>query len=395
MKSSTKSIWKQVALRSLLIAVLHASFSVVYAGGKDSLSSVVVAPGTTHLSIVKDGPYSINVLVVDLHSKDISLETYRPVGLVRTSEQARRNSSDGHRVVAAINADFFSFKTGWPVNNQVRNGEVVYGTQTQRSHFLLDENNRPHIERTSFEGWAKTPKGNTYVIAGVNDAHKDNTIILHNSFSDSATSSTGKGRTVPLALLGSSWAVCDTMRLVVRSEGSVDLAHIPPGSAALWIGPGNATEPAPGDMNTGDTLLVYVGIRPPVKGVRSALGGVGMIIANGKPVSDSVNVEEKTNFNFLTARHPRTFVGFDRDSTKLYLCVVDGRQQQSIGMNFREMAEFLLSIGVWNAVNFDGGGSTTMVVQGKIVNSPSDATGERPVANTLQIIDLRLPSNVR
>jgi len=50
---------------------------------------------------------------------------------------------------------------------------------------------------------------------------------------------------------------------------------------------------------------------------------------------------------------------------------------------------------VWNAVNFDGGGSTTMVVQGKIVNSPSDKTGERPVANTLQVIRLGPPADAR
>jgi exopolysaccharide biosynthesis protein len=55
-------------------------------------------------------------------------------------------------------------------------------------------------------------------------------------------------------------------------------------------------------------------------------------------------------------------------------------------MNFQEMAEFLLSIGAWNAVNLDGGGSTTMVINGKVVNSPSDKTGERPVANILIVV---------
>jgi exopolysaccharide biosynthesis protein len=60
-------------------------------------------------------------------------------------------------------------------------------------------------------------------------------------------------------------------------------------------------------------------------------------------------------------------------------------------MNFQEMSDFLLSIGVWNAVNLDGGGSTTMVIHNKIVNSPSDKTGERPVANTLQIVRIAPP----
>ncbi len=58
-------------------------------------------------------------------------------------------------------------------------------------------------------------------------------------------------------------------------------------------------------------------------------------------------------------------------------------------MNFEEMADFLLSLGTWNALNLDGGGSTTMVVHGKVMNSPSDKTGERPVANSLQVISTK------
>jgi hypothetical protein len=183
--------------------------------------------------------------------------------------------------------------------------------------------------------------------------------------------------------------------MVVIGNGAVDLSHIPSNQAALWMGTGSSVAPVGEDMKSGDTLLVYLGIQPGLKDVKTVLGGVGMILSNGYPVSDSVNVKEKTNIAFLTARHPRTFVGFDRDTTKLFLCTVDGRQQTSIGMNFHEMADFLLSIGVWNAVNFDGGGSTTMVIQGKIVNSPSDKTGERPVANTLQVIRLGPPANAR
>lgn len=57
-------------------------------------------------------------------------------------------------------------------------------------------------------------------------------------------------------------------------------------------------------------------------------------------------------------------------------------------MTFSEMADFLLSIGAWNALNFDGGGSTTMVVGGRVVNSPSDKSGERPVANVLAVVKI-------
>jgi hypothetical protein len=388
MRTSEKIISKYLPLFVLFVALPGFAHATRHAGGRDSLVSVVVEPGITHLSIVKDGPFAINVLVVDLGAKQFRLESYRPTGLVPTSEQAKKNDWNGHKVVAAINADFFSFKTGWPVNIQVENGEFVVGTQSQRSHLVLDDKNRPHIERTRFEGWVKRLGGKTYTISGVNDVHTDDAIILHTSFSDTATASVGTGKSVSLRLLNTSWSVCDTLRMIVNAGDAVDLTHIPPGEAALWVGNGASVSAAGDEMNVGDTLLVYLGVRPVIRNVKTILGGVGMIVAHGKPVSDSVNVGEKTNINFLTARHPRTFVGFDRDTTRLFLCVVDGRQQTSLGMNFHEMADFLLSIGVWNAINFDGGGSTTMVIRGKIVNSPSDTTGERPVANTFQVIDL-------
>ncbi len=392
MKSGKKIAWVNPLLW-VLIAIITPSSA--FSGVKDSLTSVVIEPGITHISIIKDGPYTINVLVVDLHARDLRMESYRPNGLVPTSEQARRNEREGHKVVAAINADFFSFKTGWPVNIQVKNGQFVVGTQTQRTHLILDDKNKPHIERTTFEGWIKPVKGNSYAISGINEAHQDGALILHTSFSDTATASTLGGRTLPLRLLNSSWSVCDTLRMVVDSSRSIDLTHIPVQEAVLWIGSRASFLGTGSEMKTGDTVLVYLGIQPVIRNVNTILGGVGMIVANGKPVSDSVNLGEETNIAFLTARHPRTFVGFDRDSTKLYLCVVDGRQQTSIGMNFHEMADFLLSIGVWNAVNFDGGGSTTMVLRGKIVNSPSDKTGERPVANSFQVIRFGPTGNAR
>jgi hypothetical protein len=332
------------------------------------------------------GPYAIDVLALDLRTKNLQLESFRPVGLIKTTEQVRKNSREDHNVVAAINADFFSFTTGWPVNNQVMNGQFVFASSTSRSHLAIDDDGRPFIEKFSLSAWVKPKAGKQYPIDAVNDTHRMNSIILHTSFSDTATSSPDSGATFLLSLAGSSWSVGDTLKMTIIRSDISDLMHIARDQAVLWIGRGPNVWPACDDMKVGDTVLVFLGTQPPLRHVRTMVGGVGMILSNGKTVPDSVNVLEKTNVGFLKARHPRTFVGFDRDSTRLFLCVVDGRQERSIGMNFQEMADFLLSIGVWNAVNLDGGGSTTMVIHDKIVNSPSDKSGERPVANTLQII---------
>ena len=47
-------------------------------------------------------------------------------------------------------------------------------------------------------------------------------------------------------------------------------------------------------------------------------------------------------------------------------------------MNLYELADLMVQIGVYQGINLDGGGSTTMVIRNEVVNSPSDASGERP-----------------
>jgi len=60
-----------------------------------------------------------------------------------------------------------------------------------------------------------------------------------------------------------------------------------------------------------------------------------------------------------------------------------------VGMTIRELAELMVSLGCFQAMNFDGGGSTTLTVGDSVVNSPSDAKGERAVANALMVIETR------
>lgn len=92
--------------------------------------------------------------------------------------------------------------------------------------------------------------------------------------------------------------------------------------------------------------------------------------------------------------HPRTAVGYSKNGRYLYLVVVDGRQPfYSDGITIKELADLMISLGAQYAMNLDGGGSSTMVVEGKdgnprVLNSPVDdflPRQERPVANHLGI----------
>ena len=76
---------------------------------------------------------------------------------------------------------------------------------------------------------------------------------------------------------------------------------------------------------------------------------------------------------FYDLRHPRTAIGISRDNNTLWLIVADGRQPGlAMGMTLPELTDLLVDLGAHNAYNLDGGGSSTMVVQGEVVNSYSD-----------------------
>ena len=96
---------------------------------------------------------------------------------------------------------------------------------------------------------------------------------------------------------------------------------------------------------------------------------------------------KKDGFN--TARHPRTAVGRRADGT-VVLVVADGRNELAAGLTMAELQQVMAALGCRDAINLDGGGSTTMVVRGAVVNHPSDngqfdVDGERPVANAIVI----------
>lgn len=128
------------------------------------------------------------------------------------------------------------------------------------------------------------------------------------------------------------------------------------------------------------------------KPVFNAAGGNQPMLHNGEIVAPPDN--------YTKALNPHTAVGVSKDQSKVYFMVVDGRQSgYSEGMRTDEMAAVLRDYGAWNAVNFDGGGSTTLVMDdtdnaqadARVVNSPSDgsspakAGNERVVANSLAV----------
>ena len=119
--------------------------------------------------------------------------------------------------------------------------------------------------------------------------------------------------------------------------------------------------------------------------IKDSLGGFCLIARNGKVLPDTIPVARGC--------HPRTAYGLSRDRRYLYVIVIDGRQKNwSLGAKASETGRFLLEAGAWDAINMDGGGSSTMCYWDRrknrpvVVNSHGRGGYLRPVASNLGIV---------
>jgi len=118
-------------------------------------------------------------------------------------------------------------------------------------------------------------------------------------------------------------------------------------------------------------------VDPPDAWMHEVVGGRPQVVKDGVPLaSDPADVA-------CDVRNPRTAAGLSRDGRILYLTVVDGRTEIAAGMKCSELGDLMFDLGAWNALNYDGGGSSTMWIASEgVVNVPSDGP-QRVVANHL------------
>lgn len=369
-------------------SIFISSITITFAAG-DTTSTTIVAPGVVHTQYTLPGPFTLDVLEVDITNPHISFETYKPAGgLTRTTVQSAANDKVGHRVIGAINGGFFSFETGWPIHNQLTNGKPVLGIPTTKSSFVVTEDKKVFIERFNFNGKIFAKNGSSLNINESNTNRASGKTYLYTSYRGATTGTDANGAEATLQIISQPLATNDTLLAIVTQKGSGNSA-IPANDYVISGGSGAPTTFITTNLSVNDTVKLYLSYNPitgaSVKRLTQLITGNGHLIKNGVAYP-TLGDYDQSGSGFNDVRHPRTFMGINADTTKVYLCTVDGRQASSLGMTFTEMANFLVGIGVKDAFNLDGGGSTTMVVRGEVVNSPSDPGGERSVANTLQVI---------
>jgi hypothetical protein len=372
------------------------------AAAPGAASAVEVAPGVEWTSMVRErGPVRINVLAVAPARVRGVLSNGRVAGRERVSRMARRV-----RAVAAVNGGYFA-PSGDPVGALAVDGELLSESVNGRAALSVGTAAPPRIGPVRYRGRV-TVNGHTREVDGINRTR-------------GLIPACGGGRgdaptTRPNAVL----TCTDASELVVLTnrygarpprEGGVE-AVLRDGIVESLRPPGSGPVPRGAELltGTGDAarfLRNRVLPRTPVElalgltagGRPLALGGAAAFVVGGGPrllragrVAVTARAEgfappQAPAFygTFVAARQPRTLAGIRADGT-LLLVTVDGRRPGwSVGMTLPEAARLMHSLGARDAMNLDGGGSTTMTVRGELVNRPSDRVGERPVSDALYV----------
>jgi hypothetical protein len=373
-------------------------------GASDTLVARDLAPGVAYRKFVDRAAPNVMYLVrVDLRRTELELRHVRALdqlaGREKTSDMARRVGTTGVTVLAAVNGDFFS-PTGENENNQVIGGEWWKGVQVSEStfdtfdnahaQFGTDASGRPLMDRFVLDGkaWAH---GTLTAVASVNSVPPGSpsaaTLYTRRYGATTPVEVVRQVTEVPLIAAGRR---ADTILYVRRGAMSSVSGSAIPVSGAVLVAYGSGTSvQGVRAMADGDTVKILLSTLPrPGSGLVPALliGGWPQIVRDGVNIAGQSATLEGTISSNTNNLHPRSAVGFSRDSTTLFLLVVDGRSTLSVGVTTQQLGDLFLRLGAWHAMNFDGGGSTTMVVNGAVVNAPSDPTGERPVGNALLVV---------
>ena len=358
----------------------------------DTITEDLAAGVVYHKIHLLEGPWWIHVVEIDLPTAWAAGVRLRTAMAMSERGGVQKTSSLAAGALAAINGDFlYTGKTTHTAGLQIHEGRLIR-TPQRRSAFAISAADAPLIAVYQLEMGVLTSRGEELRASGFNREPDRGELVVFNHYARAWRDSVRAARGFLLrGLEGNSivnGAVTARVQQVRRRAWPLVLD---PGQWLLAAGPDYA---AAAGIAPGDTVRLYGRLPPARDALVEAIGGGPRILRDG---AISVEVEkERLSRTFADERHPRTAIGYSQNGQVLFLVVVDGRQPgYSVGMSLAELAEFmrmrladfaLARENAYQALNLDGGGSATMVVGEQVVNSPSDPTGERPVANALLVV---------
>ena len=335
------------------------------------------------------GPWVVHVLRIDTaKARGRLAATYGPdlAHVERTTDLVRRSGA-----LAGVNASFFTFTAnnrypGDPVGLGIYSGRMLSEPtgEPNEANMLVDSNSN-RVLFGQFDWSGKMRNRRTEEVLGLEFINHPPVVpeacaelvdqtrcdqpgdVVEFTPEFAPKTPTGKGVEVVLDRRGCVVATHNTRGTTLKA-----------GQTSLQATGADTTEllevAGTGCLNRTVTLRDENGRHVPVRPGLFAVNGRYRLVADGKVV-----VPDGSGGFF--ARHPRTIAGTTRDGA-IVLATIDGRQSTSVGTTMAETAAVAEALEMHDAINLDGGGSTTMSVEGRLINEPSGSR-ERTVGDAL------------
>ena len=413
------------------MAVVHGQFNPALNGLSDLMDEYYewtlktqreLAPGVTYYHYSMNN-FAQNVYVVeaDLSNPSVMIETVIADELCLNpnannnsnngkniretlSETCVRRRAEGRNVVAGINTGFFNSHDGFPRGFHIEYGEPVFvnnptvrkSLTNHRPGFTFFEDRTISFSNRDFSGSVEVG-GKEYEFYSVNDTivrlnntdgYEANLLTsrfkkephpgIFNAVGTEALFIAGRG-TKPLTV-NTGW-IDGTVTAVVDGRGGkqIDVPFVDERTDWVLQLTGTKAE-ALASVKAGDAIRISMSVEigDVVKPIVTHNASMYRFVNDGKQVAVSD-----------TSLMPATCIGADEAGKIVKLVAIDGRTSSDTGMNYLHLARTMLKLGCYNAIRFDGGGSTTMWTwqdgAGSIVNHPCDSKGERSCMNYMHV----------
>jgi len=394
-----------------------ATISQIKAAGYTASALYTGWDGDTGTTGRTRGPWKLEVLTLD--PKLFLGELASGFGADLQDRETTSQLSAAEGALAAVNGGYFVLDPmagapGDPAGTAVVGGKLLSEPVGDRPALVIDgKRNESSIQRLTWTGRISSPgQGTTLNLDGINRVpglirncggtgdfpanlplhdvtctDPDETVAFSSEFGPSTPSGPG-------------------LEVVLDQHGTVTAINAARGTA---VPAGGRTVQATGADATRLSSLAALGKRLDVESNLTDEAGKAektsraTTVVNGGPMLVSGGAENITArrdgmvhsgdsnsfyYGWVHKRNPRTIAGVDAQGRTL-LVTADGRQTTSLGLSIKEAADVARSLGMVDAINLDGGGSTTMVAGGQVINSPSDAAGQRPVGDALLVLPRR------
>lgn len=359
---------------------------------RSTIGAKMIVPGLRYVKFVKgteDGPVTVNSLFADQNSLNVypymactkkdSPNIFGAIGSLFTFWMPKKEEEKGHRetvsgmadddsAIAGVNGTFFG-DNGEPLGVLMMNGELISYSINDRTALIMDWDNKCYIDNVSLAGDAQI-EGVDVPLSGVNRKRQEGEAIIYTPRYGGQVEETSAGMILTV--------VNNEVKDVARAK-----APIPNDGYILSLDP--AYYGSLGDrLKVGSKVNLTLKLIPlsAISSIETkhVIGGGPRLLKMGQ-IYISGNSEKFKN-DVANSRAARTAVGISKEGILVFATVDKGKQ--SAGATLPELAQIMKDLGCVDAMNLDGGGSSTMVISGEVINSPVRG-GEVPVSNSILI----------